>query len=44
MIEPQQKWLFKLMGYDLSIEFKKGKNEAVNRTFEMYLHCFTSSR
>ena len=26
MIEPQQKWLLKLMGYDFSIEFKKGKN------------------
>ena len=26
MIESQQKWLLKLMGYDFSIEFKKGKN------------------
>ncbi|RVX07116.1 Transposon Ty3-I Gag-Pol polyprotein [Vitis vinifera] len=26
MTEPQQKWLLKLMGYDFSIEFKKGKN------------------
>ncbi|RVW68343.1 Retrovirus-related Pol polyprotein from transposon 17.6 [Vitis vinifera] len=26
MTEPQQKWLLKLMGYDFSIEFKRGKN------------------
>ena len=26
MIELQQKWLLKLMGYDFSIEFKRGKN------------------
>ncbi|KAH9680855.1 hypothetical protein KPL71_026714 [Citrus sinensis] len=28
MTEPQQKWLLKLMGYDFSIEYKKGKSNA----------------